>query len=39
MMCLKVFDTEESEADLKSLEDIGKAASQQGNWAELTLIE
>jgi len=38
---LKVFDTPDADADadLKTIEDIGKAASQQGNWAELTLID
>lgn len=36
---LKVFDTDAAEVQLKSIEDVGKAASAQGNWAELTLIE
>ncbi len=36
---LKVFDTNEADVELKSIEDVGKAASAQGNWAELTLIE
>lgn len=36
---LKVFETDEADVELKSIEDVGKAASAQGNWAELTLIE
>ena len=36
---LKVFDTPEADAELQSIEDIGKAASKQGNWAELTLLD
>jgi hypothetical protein len=34
-----VFENDASEVELKSIEDVGKAASAQGNWAELTLIE
>jgi cyclic dehypoxanthinyl futalosine synthase len=36
---VKVFDTVESEQDLKTIEDITKAASKQGNWAELKLLD
>lgn len=36
---LKVFETDEDDVELKSIEDVGKAASAQGNWAELTLID
>jgi cyclic dehypoxanthinyl futalosine synthase len=36
---LKTFDTDEADLELKSIEDVGKAASAQGNWAELTPIE
>jgi cyclic dehypoxanthinyl futalosine synthase len=36
---LKTFDTPEADADLKTIEDISAAASKQGNWAEVTLIE
>lgn len=35
---LKVFDTPEADAEL-SLESISDAASKQGNWAELTLLD
>jgi cyclic dehypoxanthinyl futalosine synthase len=36
---LKVFDTPEKDGDLKSIQDIEQAASKQGNWAELTLLD
>jgi len=36
---LKVFETPEADADLKTIEDVTAAASKQGNWAPLTLIE
>ncbi len=36
---LKVFETPEADADLKTIQDIEKAASKQGNWAGVTLIE
>ena len=36
---VKVFDTPESEQNLKTIEDITTAASKQGNWAELTLLD
>jgi cyclic dehypoxanthinyl futalosine synthase len=36
---LKVFEKDEDDVELKSIEDVGKAASAQGNWAELTLID
>jgi cyclic dehypoxanthinyl futalosine synthase len=36
---LKVFETTDADEDLKTMEDIASAASKQGNWAELTLIE
>jgi cyclic dehypoxanthinyl futalosine synthase len=36
---LKVFDTPEMDADLKSIQDVEKAAAKQGNWAELKLLD
>ncbi len=36
---LKVFDTPEADSELQTIEAISAAAAQQGNWAELTLIE
>lgn len=36
---LKTFDSVDADEALTSLEDISQAASKQGNWAELTLIE
>ncbi len=36
---LKVFDADDQEAELKTIQDIEAAASKQGNWAGLTLIE
>ena len=36
---LKVFDAVDSEAEHKTIQEIEAAASKQGNWAGLTLIE
>ncbi len=36
---LKTFDSPDDDEALTTLEDISQAASKQGNWAELTLIE
>lgn len=36
---LKVFDKDDAEANLKTIQEIEQAASQQGNWAGVTLIE
>jgi cyclic dehypoxanthinyl futalosine synthase len=36
---LKVFDTPEADAELTTIEAISEAASSQGNWASVTLIE
>lgn len=36
---LKKFDTPESDEELKSIEAITEAATKQGNWAELTLLD
>ncbi|MBL8163025.1 MAG: CofH family radical SAM protein [Anaerolineae bacterium] len=36
---LRVFDTADKDADLQTIEDITQAASKQGNWAGVTLIE
>jgi cyclic dehypoxanthinyl futalosine synthase len=36
---LKVYDTPEADDELKSIDDVGKAAAKQGNWAELTLLD
>ncbi len=36
---MKVFDTPEKDAELKDIHDIEKAAANQGNWAELTLLD
>jgi cyclic dehypoxanthinyl futalosine synthase len=36
---LKVFDTSEADEELKTLDAISAAASSQGNWAELTLLD
>ncbi len=36
---LKVFDTPDADSELQTIEAISAAAAQQGNWAELTLIE
>jgi len=36
---LKVFDQPEADAELKTIQEIEQAASKQGNWAGVTLIE
>jgi 2-iminoacetate synthase ThiH len=36
---LKVFATDDESPILQSIEDVGKAASSQGNWAPLTLLD
>lgn len=36
---LRVFDTPEKDAELQTIEGITRAASRQGNWAGVTLIE
>lgn len=36
---LKTFETPDQDTELKSIQEIEKAASQQGNWAGITLIE
>lgn len=36
---LKKFDTPEADEELKSIEAITEAATKQGNWAELTLLD
>lgn len=36
---LRVFDTADKDTDMQTIEDITQAASKQGNWAGVTLIE
>jgi cyclic dehypoxanthinyl futalosine synthase len=36
---LRVFESDDKDADLQTIESITQAASQQGNWAGVTLIE
>ena len=36
---LKVFEANDEAAELKTIQEIEAAASKQGNWAGLTLIE